>query len=88
MEVWACYGSLGIVSEVYPKRRNVLPIVYDAYTYKLLELQFDGNKYHIFPHICNTMDGSEDDLFGQDEKEEEIDENKRDSDSADELDEL
>ncbi|CAG8746612.1 14587_t:CDS:1, partial [Rhizophagus irregularis] len=39
-------------------------------------------------HICNTMDGSEDDLFGQDEKEEEIDENKRDSDSADELDEL
>ncbi|POG57708.1 hypothetical protein GLOIN_2v1791410 [Rhizophagus irregularis DAOM 181602=DAOM 197198] len=67
-EVWACYGSLGIVSEVYPKRRNVLPI--------------------IKCHICNTMDGSEDDLFGQDEKEEEIDENKRDSDSADELDEL
>ncbi|CAG8718909.1 15821_t:CDS:2 [Rhizophagus irregularis] len=39
------------------------------------------------------MDGSEDDLFGQDEKEEEIDKNEReivdiDSDSADELDEF
>jgi hypothetical protein len=43
--------------------------------------------------ISNAMDGSEDDLFGQDEKEEEIDENEREivdinSDSADELDEL
>ncbi|CAG8780745.1 16276_t:CDS:1, partial [Rhizophagus irregularis] len=26
-EVWACYGSLGTVSEVYPKRRNVSPII-------------------------------------------------------------
>ena len=43
--------------------------------------------------ISNAMDGSEDDLFGQDEREEEIDENEReivdiDSDSADELEEL
>ena len=43
--------------------------------------------------ISNAMNGSEDDLFEQDEKEEEIDENEREvidinSDSADELDEL
>jgi len=40
--------------------------------------------------ISNAMDGSEDDLFGQDEKEEDIDEDEREivdgnSDSADEL---
>ena len=43
--------------------------------------------------ISNAMNGSEDDLFGQDKKEKEIDQNEREvidinSGSADELDEL
>ncbi|PKC75793.1 hypothetical protein RhiirA1_448340 [Rhizophagus irregularis] len=70
---------------------------------KVKEVKRQVQDFHIedpeFPfnelqsHICNAMDGSEDDLFGQDEKEEEIDKNEReivdiDSDSADELNEL